>query len=85
VVRGVPGRAGVARYFPRVGGSEASVRSKRYDQDAVLTKRRFGVDPLPRIEAEYGLVVEESAGHFCGMAAAGCSRSATPSCSRGGG
>jgi hypothetical protein len=66
VVRGVPGRAGVARYFPRVGGSEASVRSKRYDQDAVLTKRRFGVDPLPRIEAEYGLVVEESAGHFCG-------------------
>jgi len=42
------------------------VRSKRYDQDAVLTKRRFGADPLPRIEAEYGLVVEDSAADFCG-------------------
>jgi hypothetical protein len=42
------------------------VRSRQYDQDAVLTKRRFGVDPLPRIEAEYGLVVEDSAGDFCG-------------------
>jgi hypothetical protein len=42
------------------------VRSKQYDQDAVLTKRRFGVDPLPRIEAEHGLVVEDSAGDFCG-------------------
>jgi DUF3097 family protein len=42
------------------------VRSKQYDQDAVLEKRRFGADPLPRIEAEYGLVVEDSAGDFCG-------------------
>jgi len=42
------------------------VRSKQYDQDAVLEKRRFGADPLPRIEAGYGLVVEDSAGDFCG-------------------
>jgi hypothetical protein len=42
------------------------VRSRRYDPDAVITKRRFGVAPLPRIEAEYGLVVEDPAGDFCG-------------------
>ena len=52
--------------FPRGGGSEAVVRSRRYDPDAVITKRRFGVAPLPRFEAEHGLVVEDSAGDFCG-------------------
>jgi len=42
------------------------VRSRQYDPDAVITRRRFGAEPLPRIEAEYGLVVEDSAGDFCG-------------------
>jgi hypothetical protein len=42
------------------------VRSRQYDPDTVTTRRRFGVTPLPRIEAEYGLVVEDSAGDFCG-------------------
>ena len=42
------------------------MRSRRYDPDTVVTRRRFGADQLPRIEAGYGLVVEDSAADFCG-------------------
>ena len=51
------------------------MRSRQYDPDAVTTRRRFGVDPLPRIEAESGLVVEDSAGDFCG-AVVSCAKDA---------
>ena len=34
------------------------MRSRQYDPDAVTTRRRFGVAPLPRIEAEYGQMAQ---------------------------
>jgi DUF3097 family protein len=42
------------------------VRSRQYGQDALTTPRRPGQRQLPRVTAERGLVVEDSAEEFCG-------------------
>jgi hypothetical protein len=42
------------------------VRSKQYDANAGLSRRRPGQREVPRVEAERGLVVEDSEGRFCG-------------------
>jgi hypothetical protein len=48
------------------------VRSRRYDADVLaagaagLRRRRPGQQEVPKIEAERGLVVEDSQGRFCG-------------------
>jgi Protein of unknown function (DUF3097) len=50
------------------------VRSRRYDEDVLVPPSRRPVPP-PRIAAELGLVVEDSAGEFCG-AVVGCEKDA---------
>jgi hypothetical protein len=43
------------------------VRTRRYEQDVLATpRRRPGQRQLPRVTAERGLVVEDSAAEFCG-------------------
>jgi Protein of unknown function (DUF3097) len=43
------------------------VRSRQYGPDVLSAGRwRPGQRPLPRVAAEYGLVVEDAAGEFCG-------------------
>jgi len=43
------------------------VRSRQYEQDVLAqSRRRPGQDQLPRVTADYGLVVEDAAGVFCG-------------------
>jgi hypothetical protein len=42
------------------------VRSRQYDANAGLSRRRPGQREVPRVEAERGLVVEDSEGRFCG-------------------
>jgi Protein of unknown function (DUF3097) len=43
------------------------VRSRRYDTDVLATgRRRPGQREVPKVEAERGLVVEDSQGRFCG-------------------
>jgi len=42
------------------------VRSKQYGPDVLAARRRPGQRQLPRVAAERGLVVEDSAGEFCG-------------------
>jgi hypothetical protein len=45
---------------------ETPVRSRQYDANAGLSRRRPGQREVPRVEAERGLVVEDSEGRFCG-------------------
>lgn len=43
------------------------MRSRQYGPDVLASgRRRPGQGPLPRVAAEYGLVVEDAAGEFCG-------------------
>jgi hypothetical protein len=42
------------------------VRSKRYGPDVLTAPRRPGTRQTPQVEAERGLVVEDSAAEFCG-------------------
>jgi hypothetical protein len=42
------------------------VRSRQYDANAGLSRRKPGQREVPRVEAERGLVVEDSEGRFCG-------------------
>jgi len=46
------------------------VQSRQYDADVLapggLRRRRFGQREVPKVEAERGLVVEDSEGRFCG-------------------
>ncbi|HXP18452.1 MAG TPA: DUF3097 domain-containing protein [Streptosporangiaceae bacterium] len=43
------------------------MRSRQYEQDVLAqSRRRPGQDQLPRVTADYGLVVEDAAGVFCG-------------------
>jgi hypothetical protein len=52
------------------------VRSMRYGPDVLAgERRRPGQGPVPQVEAESGLVVEDSAGRFCG-AVVGCEKDA---------
>jgi hypothetical protein len=52
------------------------VRSVQYGQDVLSQRRpRPGQGPVPEIEAEPGLVVEDSAGRFCGAVVA-CAKDA---------
>jgi Protein of unknown function (DUF3097) len=52
------------------------VRSRQYGPDVLAGKRRRpGQGPVPQVEAEPGLVVEDSAGRFCG-AVVGCEKDA---------
>ncbi len=50
------------------------MRSKRYDQDVLIPPSRRPAKP-PQVTAESGLVVEDSAGDFCG-AVVGCEKDA---------
>jgi hypothetical protein len=44
-----------------------SVRSKRYDDDVLApAARKPATADRPRVQAEYGLVIEDAAGQFCG-------------------
>ena len=44
----------------------ALMRSKRYEADVLAAAPRPRQRPLPRVELEHGLVVEDRAGEFCG-------------------
>src|ERR1700689_4358741 len=64
---------GWSRYACRTRGEEERPgRSRRYDTDVLaigLTgsgRRRPGQREVPKVEAERGLVVEDSQGRFCG-------------------
>src|SRR5580692_5642885 len=67
---------GWSRYANRTHGEEERpVRSRRYDTDVLAVgrtgsggsgRRRPGQREVPKIEAERGLVVEDSQGRFCG-------------------
>jgi len=52
-------------------GQEIPVQNRRYDADVLapdggLRRRRPGQREVPKVEAERGLVVEDSEGRFCG-------------------
>src|SRR5580700_8512169 len=59
---------GWPRYACRTHGEEERpVRSRRYDTDVLaMGRRRPGQREVPKVEAERGLVVEDSQGRFCG-------------------